>query len=459
MTSERERKLQKIIPPFLFIIYLLLHIFLSLLHWSRPFELFNLILLTTACIIAILLYQGKGNLLLGSGTILLVASHGLIGQRLAPDALTSGAILLTNILILYVGIKIFESLPLSYFTIFVASYFLLFFIFIVKMDNAEAIFLLALMGLAATAWHLKLFTYFWALVIAFSFCQPYAWQAALILFFLLKIIFSIPKKSLSPTLLLFLICGLSLVFFVLLPVLVLILEEDPRNIVNMLKIVQIRKAIVLTAITATISTGILVLFCTPFAYAVTRLKFYGKAFLLSIIDIPIIIPQSAAGIALLRVFGKHQFLGEFFFNTLGIRFDATVLGVCLAQVFVSMPFIVKGAIAAFENVPPALEQSARTLGASPLSAFFRVSVPLASRGVFIGALLAWARAAGEFGAVLFIAPYPETAPVTVYNRFTSLGLVETAPLVTTLLLFSIAMFFLLQLCIRMMPRMYKPELT
>jgi molybdate/tungstate transport system permease protein len=94
-----------------------------------------------------------------------------------------------------------------------------------------------------------------------------------------------------------------------------------------------------------------------------------------------------------------------------------------------------------------------------LSAFFRVSVPLASRGVFIGALLAWARAAGEFGAVLFIAPYPETAPVTVYNRFTSLGLVETAPLVTTLLLFSIAMFFLLQLCIRMMPRMYKPELT
>ncbi len=457
MVSERERHLQRIIPPFLFIAYLFMHVVLSLIHWIQPFELFNLVLLAASFIIAVLLYKGKGSFLLGSGIIFLLASHGLIGQRLAPDSLTSGAILLTNILILYVGIKIFDALPVSYFAAFFTSYFVLFFIFIVKMDNAEAIFLLALMGLAATARNFRLLAYFWALVFAFSFCQPYAWQAALISFFFLKIVFSIPKKFLSPAILFFLICGLVLVFFVLLPVLVLILEEDPRNVFSMLKIVRIRNAIFLTAFTATISTVVLAFFCIPFAYAITRLKFYGKTFLLSIIDIPIIIPQSAAGIALLRVFGKQQFLGELLFTSFGIRFDATILGVCLAQIFVSMPFIVKGAIAAFENVPPALEQSARTLGASPFSSFFRIAVPLASRGVFIGALLAWARAAGEFGAVLFIAPYPETAPVTVFNRFTSLGLVETAPLVTTLLLFSIAMFFLLQLCIRMMPGMYKLE--
>ena len=73
-------------------------------------------------------------------------------------------------------------------------------------------------------------------------------------------------------------------------------------------------------------------------------------------------------------------------------------------------------------------------------------------GLFLGAVLAWARAAGEFGALLFIAPYPETAPVAAYNRFTSVGLIETAPLVSVLLMFSVVMFFLLQLASRTMYR-------
>jgi molybdate/tungstate transport system permease protein len=106
----------------------------------------------------------------------------------------------------------------------------------------------------------------------------------------------------------------------------------------------------------------------------------------------------------------------------------------------------KSALAAFEAVSPALERSARTLGASAFSAFRRIALPLSAKGLFIGAVLAWARAAGEFGAVLFIAAYPVTAPIAIYNRFTSVGLVEVAPLVATLLLFSISMFFLLQLC-------------
>jgi molybdate/tungstate transport system permease protein len=157
------------------------------------------------------------------------------------------------------------------------------------------------------------------------------------------------------------------------------------------------------------------------------------------------------------VFSKQQFLGETLFMVFGIQFDGTMLGICLAQVFVAMPFIMKSSIAAFDNVPHGLEIAARTLGASSFDSFRRVALPLAAKGLFLGAVLAWARAAGEFGALLFLAPYPETAPVAAYNRFTSVGLVETAPLVTTLLLFSLAMFFLLQLVARSMRTMYQDE--
>ena len=453
-----ERKnLNKTVALSILAVHLALHIALGIKGWVKPFELFNLLLLAANVVVALLIIYGKGTLLLGAGAMIIIASHAVIGQKMAPDSLTSGTILMVNILILYVGIKIFEELSIEYFILFVASYFLLFYIFVRRMENAEALFLLSLMGLSATARNFKLLSYFWALVVAFTFCQPYAWHAAIIFFFMLKVIFSVRRQDSSTSTIVFLACGLVLVFFVLLPVLVLLLEDDPRNVVNILRDSEIRGAIYLTAITATISTAILALFCIPLAYAISRTRFFGKTLLLSLIDIPIIIPQSAAGIALLRVFGRQQYIGEMLFNAFGIRFDGTILGICLAQIFVAMPFIMKSALSAFEAVPPTLEQSARTLGSSPLGAFRRIALPLASRGVFIGAVLAWARAAGEFGAVLFIAPYPQTAPIAVYDRFTSVGIVQAAPLVTALLFFSIAMFFLLQVAVRMMPQTHRRE--
>ncbi len=457
MTLIRRGNMQRIVPPVLFAVHLVLHIVLTVQGWLRPFELFNLLLLAGNLITALLILFGKTDFLSGVGIMLVIASHALIGQRIAPDSLTSGAILLVNVLILYVGMKISENLSLAHFLAFIASYFLLFLIFVWKMENAEALFLLSLMGLAATARDLRLLTYFWALVLSFTFCQPYAWQTALMSFFFLAIVFSARAGAPSRMLPIFLAAGLVLVFLVLLPVLILVMEEDPRSIVNLLKEKSVRDAILLTAVTATISTLILTAFSIPLAYAISRTKFFGKPLLLSLMDLPIVIPQSAAGIALLRLFGKRQFLGEVIFDAFGVRFDGTVLGICLAQIFVSMPFIMKSALSAFESVPVRLEHSARTLGASPFGAFRRLAVPLASRGIFAGIVLAWARAAGEFGAVLFVAPYPQTAPVAVYDRFVSVGIVETAPLVTTLLLFSVAMFFILQLAARTMPKAHRTE--
>ena len=434
--------------------HLLSYGLLSAFRAIDPLQPFNLLLILMNVLVGFTLLRGDHDVLLGGGMMVLVAAHAFVGHRLAPDPLTSGALLFVNILVLYVGLKLVTHRPARYWYTFVASYFALFCTFIVLMENAEALFLLFLMGLAATARSFRLLAYFWALTLSFTFLQPYAWEATAISFVLLTALFGARGALRSRTALLFLGCGLTLVFLVLLPVLIIMLGEDPRNTVNVLRDPRIRSAIWTTLVTATISTVFLALFTIPLAYSLSRLRFPGRTLLLSLIDVPIVIPQSVVGIALVRVFGRQQYLGEALSYWLNIRFDGTLLGICLAQVFVAMPFIAKSALAAFDAVPEGLELAARTLGASGWSAFRRVTLPLASRGVFLGAVLAWARAAGEFGAVIFIAPTPETAPVAAFNRFNSVGVVEAAPLVTTLLLFSLAMFFLLQLVSRAFPTVH-----
>lgn len=442
---------KKYIPIILFIVHFLFYLYFSYIGYINPIEIFNVLLLVGSLVLSFVLFIQNKNIILGCGIMMLLACHGLIGHKIAPDALTSGSILMTNILTVYIGFKIFEHLPLKYGIVFVTSYLLLFFIFIKTMTNAEPLFLLSLLGLCATIRNFKLLAYFFAIIFSFSFCQPYAWESLLFSFLFFKIIFSKQVIDAPKIMILFCVCGLLLVCFVLLPVVTMILEDDPTNIITVLKEEAVRSAIFTTFLTATFSTLILIFFCIPFAYFLARTNFYGKSFVLSLIDLPIIIPQSAAGIALIRVFGEEQFLGELISNNLGIHFNNTIFGICLAQIFVSMPFIIKSSMSAFEAVPKAYEQIALTLGASHFSSFYKIAIPMASRGIFAGIILAWARAAGEFGAILFIAPFPETAPIAIFNRFTSIGFVETAPLVTTLLTFSVVLFFLLQLISRTLP--------
>jgi molybdate/tungstate transport system permease protein len=240
---------------------------------------------------------------------------------------------------------------------------------------------------------------------------------------------------------------LSLLF----PVLAIMLHEDAHSLEVLLRDPRIRAAIGTTLATAAVSTLVLLVGVTPLAYSLARLRFPGRELLLCLIDLPIVIPQSAAGIALLCLLGRKQLLGGLLADQFGVSFDGTVLGICLAQTFVAMPFFAKSALAAFQAVDEELESVAATLGAPPWSVFWRIAFPLASRGVAIGAVLALARGAGEFGALLFLAPTPETAPIAVYNRFNSMGMAEAAPLVSLLLLLSLGTFLLLQLATRLLP--------
>ena len=451
MTPDASQRLRTIVPATLLAAHATAYVVLSLLGMMEPFELFNMLLLAGNGVACVLVMRGFGDLLLGAGTMLLIAGHAVVGRHLAPDSLTSGAILMVSIIVLYVGVKINTALPARYWYAFVAGYLALFVTFIVLMENAEALFLLFVLGMAGCSRSFRLLAYFWCLTISFTFLQPFAWEATIVSFFILTALFGARGSVQSPTAMVFLCGGLVLVFLVLLPVIVVLLGEDVRNIVNVLGDPRVRGAIRTTVVTATFSTAFLLVLAVPTAYAASRLRFPGRSLFLSLVDVPIVVPQSAAGIVLATVFSRQQFLGETLFRVLGVRFDGTLLGICLAQVFVAMPFIVKSALAAFDAVPDRLEMVARTLGASSWEAFRRVALPLASRGVFLGAVLAWARAAGEFGAVIFIAPTPETAPVAAYNRFNSVGVVETVPLVAALLLFSLAMFFLLQFASRVLP--------
>lgn len=444
-------------PTLLFSGHLILHVALGAAGWIDPFELFNLMLLAASAAVGIMTAVGYADLFFGSAVMFLLASHALIGHHLAPDSLTSGAILFVNILTVYAGMHIFDSLPIRHGVAFAASYGLLFELFIRRMNNAEPIFLLALMGLAATGRNLQMLAYFWAFVISFTVCQPYAWEAAILSSLMLTAIFSARSPVRNPVALTGLIAGLAFFTALMLPVVVLLLSQTPQSISAVMAAPEAREALLLTGITATVSTLILAVFCIPLGYALSRLTFRGKTLVLSLIDVPIVIPQSVAGIALLLVFGRSQPLGSALMSRFGITLDGALAGIVVAQLFVSFPFLIKPAIAAFDAVPLSLELAARHLGASAWGAFRRLTLPLAARGLFLGATLAWARAAGEFGAVYFMTASPAVAPIEVFNRFERVGLAETTPLVAALLLFSLALFFLLQVAARRIPTLNMPE--
>jgi molybdate/tungstate transport system permease protein len=174
----------------------------------------------------------------------------------------------------------------------------------------------------------------------------------------------------------------------------------------------------------------------PFAYLFIRREFPGKKVIDSLIDIPILIPHNTAGIALLTILSPNEPIGSAFSN-LGIGFVDTVWGIVAAMAFVSAPFMIRSAQEAFQSVDPAMEKSARGLGATRFKVFRHITLPLASRGILTGCVLTWARAVSEFGAVILIAYFPKTAPVYLYDVFVSQGLNAALPISALLILLAI----------------------
>jgi molybdate/tungstate transport system permease protein len=241
----------------------------------------------------------------------------------------------------------------------------------------------------------------------------------------------------------FVLLGSVILLFIFVPLLKMVFSSDPGILWDTLAEGEVRSAIWLTLYAALISTVVGLLLGVPLAYFLARHRFRGKRFVETLIDIPIVVPHSAAGIALLFVFGQNFLVGKAF-HSVGIDFVSAVPGVIIAMMFVSIPFLVNSAKNGFEKVDVRLENVARTLGASPWQAFFRVSLPLAWRSIFTGSVMMWARGISEFGAVFILAYYPMIAPVMVYERFEEYGLDYARPVAVILILVCIVLFIALR---------------
>ncbi len=239
------------------------------------------------------------------------------------------------------------------------------------------------------------------------------------------------------------ISAISLLF-VILPLANIILSQSPESLVSAGLDIQVRDAIMLSILSAAITALIGAIFAIPVAYLLARKSFFGKSIVEAAIDLPLVVPHTVAGVAILLVFGKFGIIGAPAHSIFGISFFGTIFGVIIAMLFVSFPFLVNSIREGFESVNPRLEMAAMTLGASHLEVFKRISLPLAKRGIAVGMLMGWARGISEFGAVVVIAYFPKTAPVMIYEKFLSSGLADSSSAAAILLLVCLAAFAILR---------------
>ncbi len=233
--------------------------------------------------------------------------------------------------------------------------------------------------------------------------------------------------------------ALVIMLFVFVPLLKTVFGSSPSVLFETLLDAKVRSAIWLSLYTALLATVVGALFGVPLAYILARFDFPGRRVVEGLIDVPIVIPHTAAGIALLFVFGRNFFAGRAF-NLLGISFVDSVAGIVIAMLFVSIPFLIDSAKEGFRSVDVRLEKVSRTLGASPWQSFFRISLPLAWRSILTGNIMMWARGISEFGAVMILAYHPMVASILVAERFETYGLDYARPVAALLIVVCLAIF-------------------
>ncbi|MGQ0715576.1 MAG: ABC transporter permease [Gemmatimonadaceae bacterium] len=206
---------------------------------------------------------------------------------------------------------------------------------------------------------------------------------------------------------------------------------------------ELRSSLWLTLVTATAAVACGIAGGTPIAYLLARRRFRGRAILSAVLDLPLLIPHPVAGIALLLVLGRNSAVGGAALDA-GVRIVGSPIGIGLAMLFVSAPLYVSGAREAFARVDPRFEAVARTLGDPPWRAFRRISLPLSMRGLVAAAVVMWARAVSEFGAIVVLTYNPKVASILSYDRFTSFGLSEALPVAAVLAILALVPLTLLR---------------
>jgi molybdate transport system permease protein len=206
--------------------------------------------------------------------------------------------------------------------------------------------------------------------------------------------------------------------FLLVPIAAIFLRVPPGDLADALGSPVARDALRVTVATTLVAQVVILVVGTPAAYLIATRRFRARSLVITLVELPLVLPPAVAGIALLAAFGRFGLLGDTL-SALGLEIAFTRLAVVLAIIFVAGPFFLRTAIAAFEAVDTTLVDASRTLGAGPARTFVRVALPLASGG--LGAGGAFARGIGEFGATIMFAGslqgVTQTLSLAVYEQF------------------------------------------
>jgi molybdate transport system permease protein len=210
--------------------------------------------------------------------------------------------------------------------------------------------------------------------------------------------------------------------FLTLPVVAIFVDTPPGDLVASLGEEGAQEALLLSLKTTTISLALILLVGTPAAYLLATRRFRGRSLVVTLVELPLVLPPAVAGIALLAAVGPAGILGGTV-EALGVELALETAGVVVALTFVASPFYLRQAQAAFAAVDRTLLDASRTLGASEARGFARVMIPVALPGLVAGTALALGRALGEFGATLMFAGsfegITQTVPLAIYDRFAS----------------------------------------
>lgn len=241
---------------------------------------------------------------------------------------------------------------------------------------------------------------------------------------------------------LILLSGIVLLFIIG-PLVGMFVATSPDQLFESSKDPEVQRSIGLTLWVSMAATLIFALGGIPLAYLLARKDFALKRLVLGIIDLPIVIPHSAAGIAVLGFVSRDSYLGKLG-SMIGLDFVGAPAGIAVAMAFVSIPFLINAARDGFSAVPLRLELAALNLGASQARVFFTIYLPLAWRNIVSGLILMFARGMSEFGAVIIVAYHPMITPVLIWERFSSFGLNYARPVAVIFIIVSLVFFIALR---------------
>jgi molybdate/tungstate transport system permease protein len=237
--------------------------------------------------------------------------------------------------------------------------------------------------------------------------------------------------------------SLLLLALLSLPIVALIVRGGASGLAQLGADHELRSALWLTAQTATLATLLTVLLGTPLAWLLARERMPAHGLVGALLDLPLLIPHPVAGMALLIAFGRASPAGAALAQ-LGLAIVGSRTGIVLAMLFVAAPLYVSAAREAIARVDQRYESVARTLGDSPARAAWRITRPLAGRGLLAAAVVMWARAVSEFGAIVILTYNPKVVSVLSYDRFTGEGLDAALPVAAVLVILALVPLLVLR---------------